>query len=579
MNVSEQLLDILSNEGVRHIFGVAGDALNPLVSAIAKQDAIKWVRVKHEGNASYAAFAQGELNGSLGVCASTVGPGALHLVNGLYNAKAERSPVLAITGQIPVGKMGTNFFQEVNLEKVFDDICDYQAIVRSPEEAPKVMLKAIRTAINNKSVCRIELPADIAEMKAENNDFVHRVFRSESGTVPSQRQLEKAALMINESERAGILGGAGCRDAREEVLALARKINAPITHTLRASDIFDHNTQNVVGLTGLIGNPSGYKAIMDCDLLIMMGTDFPYTDYLPRHTKTIQIDIRPENIGNRTPVSLGMEGNIKETVTALISLCKAKKDSTFLDGLRDEFAEWKAEMERDADPENELTPMHPQIIAWQLSDKASDDAVFAIDTGTSAIWASNHMSFHSDRRMIGSFNHGSMAVGLPAAIGAQAQFPEREVWALVGDGAFNMALQDFSTAVDHKLPLKIIVFNNSELGFVKIEMEEAGLAPNFDALQVKNFNFAEYAKLCGGDGIKIDKAEDVIPAIHQAKKSTKPFVIDAVVTKGELSLPPKLDLEKAKDFSVSKVKEILKAIGGDKKQWENLKKEIEAYFK
>jgi thiamine pyrophosphate-dependent acetolactate synthase large subunit-like protein len=579
MNVSEQLLKILSDEGVRHIFGVAGDALNPLVSAIAKQDSIKWVRVKHEGNASYAAFAQGELNGNLGVCASTVGPGALHLVNGLYNSKAERSPVLAITGQIPVGKIGTNFFQEVNLEKVFDDICDYQAVIRSPEEAPRLMIKAIRIAINNKSVCRIELPADIAEMDAENNDFVHRIFRSESSTVPSQRQLERAALLINESERSGIFGGAGCRNAREEVLALSRKISAPITHTLRASDIFDHDTENVVGLTGLIGNPSGYKAIMDCDLLIMLGTDFPYTEYLPEHTKTIQIDLCPENIGNRTPVTLGMEGNIKETVSALISLCKHKKESVFFDTLKDEFSEWKAEMEKEADPESDLTPMHPQIIAWQLSDIASDDAVFTIDTGTSAIWASNHMSFHSGRRIIGSFNHGSMAVGLPAAIGAQIQFPEREVWAMVGDGAFNMSLQDFSTAVDHDLPINIIVFNNSELSFVKIEMEEAGLAPNFDALQVNNFNFAEYAKLCGGDGIKVEKAEDVIPAIKQAKKSTKPFIIDAVVTKGELPLPPKVGLDKAKDFSISKAKELLKAIGGDKMQWDNLKKEVEAYFK
>ena len=299
--------------------------LNPLVSAIAKQDTIKWVRVKHEGNASYAAFAQGELNGNLGVCASTVGPGALHLVNGLYNAKKERSPVLAITGQIPINKMGVNFFQEVNLEKVFDDICDYQAIIRSPEEAPKMILKAMRIAINNKSVCRIELPADIAGMKAENSDFIHPVFRSESSIIPSKSQLDKAASMINESEKIGIFGGAGCREAKEEVLALSKKIKAPITHTLRASDIFDHDTENVVGLTGLIGNPSGYKAVMDCDLLIMLGTDFPYTDYLPENTKTIQIDIRPENIGNRTPVTLGMQGNIKETVSAITTLCQTKK--------------------------------------------------------------------------------------------------------------------------------------------------------------------------------------------------------------------------------------------------------------
>jgi len=579
MNVSEQLLQILTNEGVRHIFGVAGDALNPLISAIAKQDTIKWVRVKHEGNASYAAFAQGELNNNLGVCASTVGPGALHLVNGLYNAKKERSPVLAIAGQIPVNKMGVNFWQEVNLEKVFDDICEYQAIIRSPEEALMVILKAMRFAINNKCVCRIELPADIAGMKAENKDFIHPVFRSESRIIPSNSQVEQAASMINESEKIGIFGGAGCRVAKEEVMALSKKINAPITHTLRASDIFDHDTENVVGLTGLIGNPSGYKAVMDCDLLIMLGTDFPYTDYLPENTKTIQVDIRAENIGNRTPVTLGMQGNIKETVSAITKICKAKKGSSFVDKLNREFTDWKKKMTNEAGTENKLEPMHPQIIAKQLSDLASHDAIFTIDTGTSAIWSSNHMSFHSSRRIIGSFNHGSMAVGLPAAIGAQSEFPDREVWAMVGDGAFNMALHDFTTAVDYNLPIKIIVFNNSELGFVKIEMEEAGLAPNFDALQTNNFNFAEYAKLCGGDGVKVEKAEDVIAALEQAKKSSKPFIIDAVVTKGELSLPPKIGFEEAKDFGLSKAKEILKSINGDKDQWYNLKKEIEAYFK
>jgi thiamine pyrophosphate-dependent acetolactate synthase large subunit-like protein len=311
----------------------------------------------------------------------------------------------------------------------------------------------------------------------------------------------------------------------------------------------------------------------------MLGTDFPYTDYLPENTKTIQIDIRPENIGNRTPVSLGMQGNIKKTISAITPLCHAKKDTLFLDKLNQEFSEWKAKMKKEADPKNNLIPMHPQIVARQLSNLASNDSIFTIDTGTSAIWASNYMSFHSGRRMIGSFNHGSMAVGLPAAIGAQIQFPEREVWAMVGDGAFNMALHDFMTVVDYNLPIKIIVFNNSELGFVKIEMEEAGLAPNFDALQVNNFNFAEYAKLCGGDGVRVEKAEDVIAAIKQAKESTKPFIIDAVVTKGELSLPPKIGLEDVKDFGISKAKEIFKSINGDKDQWYNLKKEIEAYFR
>ncbi|MBQ0733352.1 thiamine pyrophosphate-dependent enzyme [Aquimarina celericrescens] len=578
MNVSEQLLEILQNEGVKHIFGVAGDALNPLVDAIGKQDQIQWVGVNHEGNASYAAFAQGELNGNFGVCASTVGPGALHLINGMYNAKKERSPIIAITGQIPVEHLGTNYHQEADLKKIYDDVCDYQAIIRSPEEAPRVILRAIRIAVNNKCVCRIELPSDIAKMKAENRDYVHTVFRSESTIIPSKKELNKAAKLINDTKKIGILAGAGCRDAKAEVVDLSIRLSAPITHTLRASDIFDHTIENVVGLTGLIGNPSGYKAVMDCDLLLMLGTDFPYTNFLPSNTKTIQIDIRPENIGNRTPVTLGLHGDIKTTVSALHSLCTEKEEDTFLVKLKEKFTDWKRSNDDKANPARDMEPLHPHIFAKATSDIASKDAIFAIDTGTAAIWASNFMNFHSDRRIIGSFNHGSMAVGLPAAIGAQLQFPDREVWALVGDGAFNMSLQDFSTAVKNNLPVKIIVFNNSQLGFVKIEMEEAGLAPNFDALRVDNFNFAEYAKLCGGDGIKVEHAKDIIAAIQTAKNSTKPFIIDAVVTNAELSLPPKIGFEEAKGFGISKIKEVLRAFNGEKEQWENIKKEIEAYF-
>lgn len=578
MNVSEQLLNILTNEGVRHIFGVAGDALNPLVSALDKQNKVKWIKVKHEGNASFAAYAQGELNGKLGVCASTVGPGALHLVNGLYNAKRERSPVLAITGQIPAKQKGTNFFQEVNLEKVFDDICEYQAIIRSPENAPRIILKAIRIATNNRCVCRIELPSDVAEMEAENDQFIHKVFQSDSFTIPKTENLEKAAKLISEAETIGIFAGAGCRNAKQEVLEFSEKIKAPITHTLRASDVFDHDTKNVVGLNGLIGNPSGFKAVTKCDLLIMLGTDFPYTDFLSKKIKAIQVDIRPENIGNRIPVTMGLHGNIKETIHALSAICEQKSNTEFLDELNQEFSEWKNSIKKEPEKTELKDLMHPQTIAEKLSNLASEDAIFTIDTGTSAIWASNQMSFHSERRILGSFSHGSMAVGLPAAIGAQLQHPEREVWAMVGDGAFNMALHDFSTAVEYNLPLKVIVFNNSELGFVKIEMEEAGLAPNYDALEVKNFDFAEYARLCGGEGIKLTKAGEIVSAIEQAKNSRKPFIIDAVVTSGELSLPPKIDVEEAKNFGVSKVREILKGLKGDKKQLENIKKEIEAWF-
>ncbi|GET21969.1 thiamine pyrophosphate-dependent enzyme [Prolixibacter denitrificans] len=578
MNVSEQLLHILKQEGVQHIFGVAGDALNPIISAIAKQDTIEWIRVKHEENGAYAAFAQGELGNNLGVCASTVGPGALHLINGLYNAKKERSPVLAITGQVPVAVQGTNFHQEVNLEKVFADVCGYQAIIRSPEQAPKIILKAIRTALNDNCVCRIELPADIAMMEAESEKYIHSAFRSESITTPPTKLIEEAVNLIADAKKIGILAGAGCRGAKETVEAFSNRINAPVTHTLRASDIFDHSMENVVGLTGLIGNPSGYKAVMEPDLLIMLGTDFPYTDFLPKETNVIQIDIRPENIGNRIPVTLGLHGDIHETVALLLENCPEKEDCSFLDDLKKEFREWKKSMEQKADDERELEPIHPEIFARSISEQAADDAIFALDTGTSVIWSSNFMNFHSERRIIGSFNHGSMAVGLPAALGAQFQFPEREVWAMVGDGAFNMTLHEFSTAVKYNLPIKVIVFKNDELSFVKIEMEEAGLAPNLDALHVDNFDFVAYAQLCGGEGIKVEHARDVEKAVAMAKASKKPFIIEAIVNSGELSLPPRIGLTEATDFGLSKVKEIIQSLGGNREQWENLKKEIEGYF-
>lgn len=579
MNVSEQLLRILTDEGVRHIFGIAGDALNPFVAALGKQDTVRWIKMKHEGNASFAAFAQGELGENLGVCASTVGPGALHLVNGLYNARQERSPVLAITGQVPVEHLGTNYHQEVDLVKVFDDICAYQAVIRTPKEAVRVIQRALRIALNERAVCRVELPADVAFMKAEGSDEITPVFRSTSTVVPAPHVLSEAARLVDEADKIGILAGAGCREARETVLAFARAVQAPITHTVRAADVFDHSADRVVGLTGLIGNPSGYRAVMESDLLIMLGTDFPYRGYLPEGTKTIQIDVRPENIGNRTPVTLGIHAHVGPVLEHLVEHCIRKEgDDAFASELREEFFDWKERNCRESDPDRDFKVMHPQVIARTLSDVAADDAIFVVDTGTAAIWSTNFMDFHSERRVIGSFNHGSMAVGLPAAIGAQLQYPGREVWAIVGDGAFNMSLQDFSTAVEYELPVKIVVLNNGELGFVKIEMEEAGLAPNYDALAIENFDFAEYARLCGGEGLQLKQNEDIRSSLQRAKASNKPFILDAHVTGGALSLPPKITLQQAGNFGLSKAKEVVEALKGDRRQWENIKQELNAFY-
>jgi pyruvate dehydrogenase (quinone) len=577
-NVAQQLLDILKDVGVKQVFGVTGDALNFFVKAIEEQDQVEWVAMKHEGNGSFAAFAQGELGNTIGVCAGTTGPGALHLINGLYNAKKERTPVIAITGQVPLRKMGTSYFQEVDLQKMFDDVCDYQAVIRSPEQAPRIIQRAVKIALANRTVCRIELPSDIAEMDAESQEFIYKITPSDAVLVPADSSVLKAVQLINEAKRITIFAGCGCRLAAEEVLQLSRKLKAPITHTLKASDIFDHDKENVVGLTGLIGNPSGYNAVMNCDLLLMLGTDFPYSEFLPHTTKTIQVDIRAENIGNRKSVDVGIHGDVLPFLQKLLPHINATEDDSFLKKLTGSFSQWRNNMKEEASPKRDNEPLHPQIFADLISTHASDDAIFTIETGTSAIWAAHHISFHSNRRLIGSFNHGSMAVGLPAAIGAQFLDRKREVWCLTGDGAFNMAMQDFITAVRYNLPIKVLIFNNAELSFVKLEMEEAGLAPSLDALHQQNVNFADYARLCGGEGIRVEHAKDIEHAILMAKKSTKPFIIDAVVSSGELSLPPHIGLAQAVGFGVSKAKEGLQALTGDKSQWENLKKELKSYF-
>ena len=577
-NVSQQILQILADTGVTNIYGVTGDALNFLVKAIEEHEQVQWRACKHEGNAAFAAFGESEVTGELAVCAGTVGPGALHLVNGLYNAKKARTPVLAITGQVPQHQQGTNFFQEVDLKKVFDDICAYQAIIQNPEDAPKVVLRAVQIALAQRTVCRIELAADIAEMTAQNDAFIHPVFRSDATLIPGDASVQRAVEAINAAERIGILAGHGCREARAAVLELSNKIKAPITHTLKSLDVFDHDTENVVGLTGLIGNPTGYHAVMDCDLLLMLGTDFPYTGFLPHGTRTIQVDIRAENIGNRTGVDIGIHGDIQATLDKLLPLVETKNDGSFLERLNTGFQQWRRDKKAEASPERDHEPLHPQIFLDLINEHAAPDAIFTIETGTAAIWTSNHLSCHSDRRLLGSFNHGSMAVGLPAALGVQFAFPDREVWALCGDGAFNMTLPEFITAVHYELPIKVLVLNNAELSFVKIEMEEAGLAPALDALHQENVNFAEYAKLCGGTGRRVTHAADIEAAVLAAKQSSTPFVIDAVVNSGELALPPHIGVEEAVGFGTSKLKEIGQIITGDKQQWENLKKEITGYF-
>lgn len=575
-NVAQVLLEILADAGARDIFGVTGDALNTLLEAIRTDDRFRWYGMRHEENAAYAAYAQAEITGGIGVCAGTVGPGSLHLINGLYNAKREGAGVVAITGQVAHIEKGTGYFQEVDLTKAFDDICDYQAIVNTPEQVTRVCEIAVQKALVERCVVRIELPVDIIGAEVKGRHFLHPLTHTRPTFTPAPADLARAAALIDANKKVTLFCGVGCRDARDEVLALADKLGAPIVHTLRAKDVFDYGDPNVVGLTGLIGNPSGYHAVWDCEVLVMLGTNFPYDGFIPDGIEVIQVDHVVENIGKRAPVSVGLVGTVKETVAALTPLVAHQRGGHYLRHLSKLRDRWLHAMDGQASLDRHDEPIHPQLFAKAINDRASDDAFFGVDVGECTVWAARHLRLPGGRRMAGSFNHGSLGAALPVALGAAALDPTRQVWAFCGDGAFGMSMQDFVSAVRFGWPVKVIVFNNSELGFVKMETEVAGLPLNTVATHLQNPDFAAYARACGGHGIRVEHAADVAAAIDEAIAHDGPVIIDAIVSPGELTMPPHITFEEAWGFGISKVKEALIGIRGEHEQWDGWRDEFKA---
>jgi len=574
-SICQCLLGILSEAGAREIFGITGDVINPLLEAIRNDDRFRWIGMRHEEHAAYAAAAQSELTGKIGVCAGTAGPGALHLINGLYNAQKEGAGVVAITGQIARQERGSDFHKEMDLTKVFDDVCAYQAIIESPAQMPRMAEIAVQKALVERCVTRIELPADVIGEDVPSEHFAHPLIHQLPRTAPPADQIAKAAEILNDGKRVTIFCGIGCRDAREEVLTLAEKLQAPIAHTLRAKDVFDTSEDPVVGMTGLIGNPAGYHAVEDCDVLLMLGTDFPYDEFLPDGRPIIQVDRLVDHIGRRAPVTLGLVGDVGATLDALNP--QVKGDSSRFRGhlykLRDK---WLEQMEEQASLSRTDEPLHPQIFARAISDRATDDAIFACDVGECTVWLARQVDLSGGRRTVGGFNHGSLGPGLPVALGAASIDPKRQVWAFCGDGGFGMSMNDFVTAVRFDWPIKFIVFNNSELSFVKMEVEVMGLPTNPEATGLLNPDFAMYAKACGGDGVRVEHAQDIVPAIEQAIASSKPFIIDAIVSPGELTMPPHVQIKQAWGFGMSKVKEGLMGLKGDHDVWKQWRDEFRA---
>jgi thiamine pyrophosphate-dependent acetolactate synthase large subunit-like protein len=575
-SVCESLLDVLAEAGARDVFGMTGDVINPLLEAIRKDDRFRWIGVRHEEHAGFAAAAQSQLTGAIGVCAGTAGPGALHLINGLYNAQKEGAGVVAIMGQVARSERGSDFHKEMDFVSVFRDVCAYQAVIETPAQIPRMAEIAVQKSLTERVVTRIEIPADVIGEQVPSQHFKHPLIHELPRGAPDAPQLARAAEIIHSGKRVTLFCGIGCRESRDEVLALAERLQAPIVHTLRAKDIFDCSDAPVVGMTGLIGNPAGYHAVSDCDVLVMLGTDFPYDEFLPDGRPIIQVDRCVDHIGRRAPVSLGLVGDVGATVQALTPLLEDGSSGPFRAGLVRLRDRWLGQMEKQASLSRTDEPLHPQLFARAISDRAADDALFAVDVGECTIWLARQVSLAGARRMVGGFNHGSVGSGLPTALGAAALDPSRQVWVLCGDGGFGMTLADFVTAVRYGWPIKVIVFNNSELAFVKMEMEVSGLPRNPDATGLVNPDFALFAKACGGDGVRVEHAADIVPAVEQALASDKPFIIDAIVSAGELAMPPHIAIDEVFGFGLTKVKEGLMGLKGDHEIWKEWRDEFMA---
>ncbi len=563
-SAAEVMVEALAASGVKRIYGLPGDSLNGLTDAIRKNSKIEWVHVRHEEVAAFAAGAEAHLTGDLVVCAGSCGPGNMHLINGLYDCHRSRVPVLAIAAQIPSEELGTGYFQETHPEILFKDCSHYCELVSDAEHVPRILGIAMRTAISKRGVAVVVAPGDV--MLGDCSETVHgldAVRLCDAGSVfhPCEGDLQAAAEILNKADKVTILGGIGCMGAHAELMEIAGALKAPIVHALRGKEFIEYDNPYDVGLTGLIGFASGYHAMMNCDALLMLGTDFPYTQFFPEKAKIIQVDIRGEQIGRRTHVDLGLVGTVRDTVRALLPKLKKKKNSKHLDVSVKHYADSRKELDEMAAGEPGKTPIHPQYVARLLNELAAEDAVFTCDVGLPTVWASRYLKMNGKRSLLGSFVHGSMASAMPQGIGAQAAFPGRQVIALAGDGGLAMLMGDLLTLKQMKLPLKVVVFNNSALGFVELEMKAAGFLDYGTALE--NPSFAEVGTACGMLGLRVEQPEDLRPALERALAYDGPALVDVVVNRQELSLPPNIQLKQATGFGLYAMKAVMSGRGGE----------------
>ena len=557
--VAEILYETLSLSGVMRVYGLPGDSLNGFTDSIGRHKNMEWIHVRHEEAASFAAGAEAHLTNRLAVCAGSCGPGNLHFINGLFDCHRSRVPVLAIASQIPSTELGTTYFQETSPEQIFKDCSHYCGVISEPDQMPRILAIAMRTAIAKRGVAVIVLPGNIANKECPSPGIALGFLANDSKLVPPDGDLAKAANLINDAKRVTILAGAGCEGSHAELLQIAEQLQAPVVHAFRGKEFVEYDNPFDVGMTGLLGFTSGYRAMMHCDLLLALGTDFPYPQFYPEKAKKIQVDVRGEQIGRRTVIDVGLIGTVKETINALLPLVGYSKDSAHLKDSVEHYKTTRKDLDELAIGKSGSSPLHPEYVARVLDEIAADDAVFTADVGTPCVWAARYLHFNGKRRLIGSFSHGSMANALPQALGAQAAFPHKQVISLSGDGGLAMLMGELLTAVQNKLPVKIIVFHNNSLAFVEVEMMAAGIVPF--GTDLKNPDFSKVAEACGLFGLRVTQAEQLRPALEQAFAHDGPALVDVFVHRQELSMPPTITPSQVLGFGLYLTKSVLNGRG------------------
>jgi pyruvate dehydrogenase (quinone) len=553
--IAEELVEQLADAGVKRIYGIVGDSLSPITDAVRRSDRIGWIHTRHEETAAFAAGAEAQLSGQLAACAGSCGPGHVHLINGLFDAHRSMAPVLAIAAHIPSGEIGTSYFQETHPDRLFAECSHFSELISNPGQMPRTLQIALQNAISKQGVAVVAVSGDVAARPMPDGALSHPPIKEPLVTRPSAASLEALAKLLNDARRVTLFCGSGCAGAHDELLALAETLKAPIAYALRGKHFVEYDNPYEIGMTGLIGDRAAYHAMHECDVLLLLGTDFPYEAFMPTQPKIAQVDIRADHLGRRSRLDLGLLGDVRETLSALLPLLQRKDDRGHLDGALREFAEVRRKFNVYADHVGKRRPIHPEHVAATLNKLASDRAIFTVDTGMCTVWAARYLDATRERRIIGSFNHGSMANALPQAIGAQLIYPDRQVIALCGDGGFAMLMGDVLTLLQYELPIKLLIFNNHALGMVKLEQEVLGY-PSFQT-DLKNPDFAKMAEAIGIFGVRIEDPAEVGSGLERALRHPGAALIDVVTDPNALSLPPHVDYKQVKGMALATGKLLL----------------------